>query len=239
MKYLRYFYGACREVYVPSSSMAEVLVAEGMCCNLRPWTRGVDTLFFRPDKRSERWRREHGIRPEELIVVFVGRLVREKQLGSLVEILQKFRATGIPHRSVIVGDGPERDVIRKQLPQTLFTGFLDGEELANGYASADIFLFPSDTESFGNVTLEAMASGLPAVCADATGSRSLVEPGVTGFLAKPGCADAFVECIRVLASDASLRHRMSIAARERSLRFTWDKAMKQLVGYYDKLLASS
>jgi glycosyltransferase involved in cell wall biosynthesis len=238
VKYLRYFYGACREVYVPSGSMAEVLVAEGVPCNMHLWTRGVNTLLFHPDKRSDSWRTKYGIRPEELVVVFVGRLVREKQLGILVDILQKFGATGIPHRGLIVGDGPERDAIKKQLPQTRFTGFLDGEELANAYASADIFLFPSDTESFGNVTLEAMASGLPAVCADATGSRSLVKPGVTGFLAKPGCADVFVEHIRTLAADANLRRRMGIAARERSLHFTWEDAMARLLGYYEALLAS-
>jgi phosphatidylinositol alpha 1,6-mannosyltransferase len=239
VKYLHYFYGACRELYVPSRSMAEVLTAEGMPSNIRLWTRGVNTRLFHPGKRSDNWRSKYGISSEELVVVFVGRLVREKQIGILVDIFQKLRTAGIPHRSLIVGDGPERDVIKKQLPQTLFPGFLDGEELASAYASADIFLFPSDTESFGNVTLEAMASGLPAVCADATGSRSLVEPGVTGFLAKPGCADAFVEYISALTSDTSLRSSMGVAARERSLHFTWEKAMEQLVGYYDKVLAPS
>ena len=238
VKYLRYFYGACREVYVPSGSMAEVLVAEGVRCNMRLWTRGVDTLLFHPDKRSYSWRSKYCIGPEELVVLFVGRLVREKQLGILVDILRKFRAAGIPHRSLIVGDGPERNVIKKQLPHTLFSGFLDGEELANAYASADIFLFPSNTETFGSVTLEAMASGLPCVCADATGSRSLVKPGVTGFLAKPGWSHVFVEHIRTLAADANLRRRMGIAARERSLHFTWEDAMARLLGYYEALLAS-
>lgn len=239
VKYLRYFYGTCRQVYVPSPSMAEKLVADGMPCDIRPWSRGVDTHLFHPHKRSADWRGKYGVGPEEFLVVFVGRLVREKQLGLLVDILQKFGATGIPHRSVIVGDGPERRALTKQLQHTVFTGFLDGEELAQAYASADVFLFPSDTESFGNVTLEAMASGVPAVCADATGSRSLVEQGVTGLLAKPGNADEFVEHLRALAGDGSLRRHMGVAARERSLRFTWDRAMQQLVDHYDKLLACS
>jgi len=234
--YLRYFYGACRELYVPSASMAEALMADGQRNNIRLWTRGVDSLHFNPARRSENWRSKYGIGPEELVILFVGRLVREKQLNTLTEIFRELQAAGIAHRSLIVGDGPDGSTLRKQLPDSVFTGAIFGEDLANAYASADIFLFPSDTESFGNVTLEAMASGLPTVCADATGSRSLVEAGVTGFLAKPGSAADFVEHLRILATDADLRRRMGSAARTRSLSFTWHAAMARLLGYYTALV---
>ena len=116
---------------------------------------------------------------------------------------------------------------------------LEGEELARAYASADIFLFPSDTESFGSVTLEAMASGLPTVCADATGSRSLVDVGSTGFLAEPGDVEAFTGHVRMLVADAELRRRMGNAARERSLSLSWDDAMSPILGYYKQLVAIS
>ena len=119
----------------------------------------------------------------------------------------------------------------------MFTGFLDGEELDCAYASSDIFVFPSDTESFGNVTLEAMASGLPCVCADATGSRSLVVDGITGFLAGVGRADEFASHIARLATEPELRRRMGAAARARSLGFAWDETMARVLGYYRSLLA--
>ncbi|MGA2953982.1 MAG: glycosyltransferase, partial [Caulobacteraceae bacterium] len=107
------------------------------------------------------------------------------------------------------------------------------------YASSDIFLFPSDTETFGSVTLEAMASALPAVCADATGSRSLVEQDVTGYLVPPGDSDAFAARVRVLASQPELRGRMGAAARERSLTFAWEADMAGLLARYEALAAGA
>ena len=101
-----------------------------------------------------------------------------------------------------MGDGPDRGFAERELPHAIFTGFLDGEDLATAYASSDLFVFPSDSESFGNVTLEAMASGLPCVCADATGSRSLVVDGETGFLRRANDADGFARHLTPLASDA-------------------------------------
>ena len=145
----------------------------------------------------------------------------------------------MPHRVVIVGDGPDRGFAESQLPQAIFTGFLDGEELAAAYASSDIFVFPSDSESFGNVTLEAMASGLPSVCADATGSRSLVVPGETGFLAPADDEEAFARHITQLAQDTALRRRMGQAARARSQTFSWDETLARMLGYYRALLAET
>lgn len=236
-RYLRWFYGACREVYVPSPSMMDALAADGFKNNFRLWPRGVDTARFDPAKRSGDWRTRHGIGPDELVFVHVARLVREKQLDTLVGIARRIADLAIAHKLVIVGDGPECAALEKQLPQAIFTGFLDGEDLSQAYASSDIFLFPSDTESFGNVTLEAMASGLPCLCADATGSRSLVVHGQTGFLARPGSVEEFAAHAATLAGDAGLRRRMGIAARERSYLYNWDETMARVLGYYRQLLA--
>jgi glycosyltransferase involved in cell wall biosynthesis len=234
--YLRAFYNACRELYVPSASMVDRLLADGIKVPVRLWGRGVDITRFNPRKCSQAWRDKHGIGPKDVAVLFVSRLVREKQLDTLAETFRLLRAQDVRHRALIVGDGPERRALERKLPGAAFTGFLDGEELARAYASSDIFFFPSDTESFGSVTLEAMASGLPCVCADATGSRSLVDADVTGFLAQAGDAPALARPIRALALDAELRRKMGLAARERALRFSWDDAMAQLLGYYATLV---
>jgi phosphatidylinositol alpha 1,6-mannosyltransferase len=230
---LRLFYGACREVYVPSDSVAETLLADGLKNNFKPWPRGIDTARFDPARRSPAWRARHGIGADELVILHVSRLVREKRLDTLTAALNKIT---VPHRVVIVGEGPDRGFAQAQLPHALFTGFLDGDDLAAAYAASDIFVFPSDSESFGNVTLEAMASGLPCVCADATGSRSLVVAGETGFLAPADDADAFARAITLLAEDAGLRQRMGLAARARSLAFSWDETLARMLGYYRALL---
>jgi glycosyltransferase involved in cell wall biosynthesis len=234
--YLKWFYGSCRELYAPSASMVETLHADGISTQIRLWSRGVDTENFHPARRSIAWRSKHGIADDELVICFVSRLVREKELDTVVDVLKGLQRLNVAHRSVIVGDGPDRNFLESRLPDSVFTGFLVGGELAEAYASSDIFLFPSDTETFGNVTLEAMASGLVTVCADACGSRSLVVPGATGFLAKPRHSREFVEHIQRLANDAVLRDRMRAAARRRSLEFSWDSAMANLLGYYRALL---
>ena len=234
--YLDWFYDACRELYVPSASMAELLKERGLRVEMHLWPRGVDDSRFHPSKRSAAWRARWGIAAEETVVLFVSRLVREKQLKTLGDVLLNLKDKGPKFRSVVVGDGPERKSLEKRLPDTVFTGFLDGEDLAQAYASSDVFLFPSETESFGNVTLEAMACGLPAVCADATGSRSLVAPGVTGFLVEPGDCDGFVSALGTLLGNRALRHRMGAAARERSLEFGWEDPMRRILQRYEALL---
>ena len=235
-RYLRYAYGSCQEVYVPSQSTIDALLADGFRNNFRLWPRGVDNIQFSPAKRSSSWRRKYGIDEDELIILFISRLVREKQLDTLVATLRTVEAAGVAFQSVVVGDGPERGALERQLPRTIFTGFLEGDLLAQAYASADVFTFPSETETFGNVTLEAMASGLPCVCANATGSRSLVLHGKTGYLVRPGSVSDFAKCIIELALNPDLRQRMGTASRERSLSFSWDDAMARVYDYYVALL---
>jgi glycosyltransferase involved in cell wall biosynthesis len=233
---LRRFYGACREVYVPSDSTRDALLADGLRNNFKPWPRGIDAVRFSPAKRSPAWRARYGIGPDELVILHVSRLVREKRLDTLTAALKRIT---VPHRVLIVGDGPDRDFVRREVPDAVFAGFLTGEDLAAAYASSDIFVFPSDSESFGNVTLEAMASGLPCVCADATGSRSLVVPDETGFLAAADDSHAFARHVTALAQDPDLRRRMGEAARRRSQSFSWEETLAKMLSYYRALLAGA
>ncbi len=232
---VRNFYDACLEIYVPSPSMIDVLRADGVKGELRLWPRGVDTVRFHPGKRSEAWRAERGVGPDEVVIAFVSRLVKEKRVAEVAAVLARLKASGVAHRALFVGDGPERGFLEQHVPGAIFEGYLNGDALAVAYASSDVFLFPSDTETFGNVTLEAMASGLPAVCANATGSRSLVEPGVTGFLAEVGDDGALYDAVAALAIDPALRRRMGRAGRERSLTYSWDAAMGGLLARYEAL----
>ena len=231
------FYRRCREVYVPSESMADALAMGEGAGNVRVWTRGVDVARFDPARRSATWREVHGVGANEVVVLFASRLVREKRLATLTDMFARLAAAGVACRPVIVGDGPEREALGAALPGALFLGFLVGDDLPDAYANADIFVFPSDTETFGSVTLEAMASGLPTLCADATGSRSLVDPGVTGFLEPADSGEAFYRRARQLIEDPVTRHAMSLAARERSLEFSWDEAMGMLLDRYRAVAA--
>ncbi len=235
-KYLRRFYRQCEHIYVPSPSMAAVLRAHEITDGLRLWQRGVDTSLFRPERRSTVWRQTVGVGDDEILLSFVGRLVWEKGLHVFADVVEALTARGIPHRSMVVGDGPARAELSERLPETIFTGHLGGEALARAYASSDVFLFPSDTETFGNVTLEAMASGLPAVCADATGSNALVVQGLTGFLAPPGQTEAFVDYTARLCTDPALRHEMGQAALAYAQSFEWDSVLARIAGYYEEIL---
>lgn len=235
-KYLRWFYAQCEHVYVPSHSIAAVLRSHDVTKGLRLWERGVDTSVFNPSHRSMVWRRALGVDDEEVIITFVGRVVWEKGLDVFADVIRELDARGVRHRSMIVGEGPARAELEERLPETIFTGHLGGEALSRAYASSDIFLFPSDTETFGNVTLEAMASGVPPVCADATGSSSIIEDGETGFLATPGKTQEFIRCVERLVLDASCRHRMGRRALERAQHYEWKAVLSRLVGYYDEIL---
>ncbi len=237
--YLRRFYQKCDHVYVPTTAMGEILRQHGISDGVKRWRRGVDVNRFAPAHRSPAWRRAHDIAEDEVVVAFVSRLVWEKGLKVFARVIEQLRRDGIPHRSLVVGDGPVREELERRLPETIFTGFLDGDELTTAYASADLFLFPSDTETFGKVTVEAMASGLPVIGADAAGSKDLVVDGTTGRLCQPGDADDFAEATRELIADPDLRHQMSVAAVERAQDFTWDAILAQLVRHHDALLRGS
>lgn len=234
--YLRHFYRRCDHVYVATETMEDELRRHGIERGVRLWRRGIDIERFRPSRASPSWRQSLGIAEDEVVVAFVSRLVPEKGIRTYAEVIERLEARGISHRSMIVGDGPARETLEQRLPDSIFTGFLEGEELARAYASADVFLFPSDTETFGKVTLEAMASGLPAVCADAPGSRDLVQDEATGLLCSADDIEEFTESVRRLVENPSLRQEMGEAARRRARNFSREKVLARVVEHYDELL---
>jgi phosphatidylinositol alpha 1,6-mannosyltransferase len=233
--YLRWFYNQCRHVYVPTPSMLQVLVGQGITSDLRLWPRGVEADLFNPARRSLEWRRAQGFADDDVIVTFVSRLVTEKGLNVVTDVARGLQSRGIQHKVLIVGDGPERASLGAFLPNAVFAGHLVREALATAYASSDVFLFPSETETFGNVTLEAMASGLPPVVADATGSNALVEDNVTGFLAPPRNSAVFLDRVDSLIQNAELRARMGTASRVAAERYEWSRVLGQIESYYEEV----
>ncbi len=234
-KYLRWFYDQCLHVYVPTPSMLQVLKDQGVSSDLRIWPRGVESDLFNPARRSLDWRRSRGIADDEVVVTFVSRLVAEKGLNVVADVAAGLREKGLKHRILIVGDGPERASLTASTPQAIFEGHQKGEALATAYASSDVFLFPSETETFGNVTLEAMSSGLPAVVANATGSNALVTDGVTGFLATPRDSQEFLARVSALIADATIRQQLGSAARVAAEGYEWSRVLGLIASYYEEL----
>ncbi len=237
-KYLAWFYGKCTHVYVPSESMVKLLEEQDIKSELKIWARGIETDQFSPSFRDFEWRAQLGVSDDELIITFVSRLVWEKNLRLFAEVVNRLQASYPKLKALVVGDGPAMDEAKELMPQAVFTGFLEGKELAKAYASSDIFFFPSDTETFGNVTLEAMASGLPSIVADATGSRSLVSHGKSGYVIPVESSDKFYTFIEKLINDENLRIKMSASAIEKADEYSWSAVNKELLSYYNEVLES-
>lgn len=235
-RYLKWFYKKCEQVYVPSESMAEVLQEKGIVSDLKIWARGIDHSLFCPEQRDQSWRGELGFSETDVVVAFVSRLVWEKNLQFYADVVNELREKHPQIKALVVGDGPAMEGLKKLLPGGTFTGFLIGAELARAYASSDIFFFPSDTETFGNVTLEAMSSGLPSVVADAAGSRSLVEHGKSGFVIPVEEKKRFCDAISQLVSDSELRSQMALESQKRSLKYSWEAVNEALISCYRVVL---
>ena len=240
-KLLEWFYAPCDQVFVPTPSMGEALEEQGILDEWAILARGVDTTKFGPRFRSMDWRRRKGLGVEERVVLFCARIVWEKGLRTLVATVERLRALererGIPHRVLIVGDGDQLDWLKRQLPDAVFTGFLAGRELSRAYASADIFLYPSTTETFGNVTLEAMASGLPVVGARAPGTRSIVVEGESGLLAEPDDPESMAAACEQLLSDDTLRRRLGRGALTRARQYRWPEVLDSFAAELDAFVA--
>lgn len=233
--YLRWFYNECKQVYVPTPSMLQVLEQHGIRSDMRLWPRGVESDLFNPGRRSVEWRRAQGFDDDEVVVTFVSRLVAEKGLNVVEDVARGLAQRGVRHKVLIVGDGPEGPALRAALPDAVFAGHQRGEALATAYASSDVFLFPSETETFGNVTLEAMSSGLPAVVANATGSNALVTDGTNGFLVTPRDSAGFLDRVSRLIADRDLRGRMGAAARHEAELYEWSRILDRIASYYEEL----
>lgn len=233
---LRRFYRRCDALVAPSESMAQVLRDQRMNYDIGIWSRGVDREIFNPGRRSPEWRRAQGIADDEVAIGFLGRLVMEKGLDVFSDTIDELRRRGIAHRVLIVGEGPARAWLEARLPEAVFAGFQGGADLGRAVASMDVLFNPSVTETFGNVTLEAMACGLPVVAAAATGSESLVDDGVSGRLIRPGAVHHFAEALRRYIEEPELRARHGSAGEQRSLEFSWDRINQAVADTYLRLI---
>ncbi len=229
---LRRLYNRCAEIYAPSESMAAVLTDQRMSRHVHIWSRGIDGDLFRPERRDLEWRRSLGIGDDEAVILFVGRLVLEKGLDTFAATLAELDRRCVGYRALFVGDGPARPWIEENAPQGIFLGFQSGEALARAYASADVMFNPSSTETFGNVTLEAMASGLPVVAARATGSLSLVTHGLNGRLTTPDDVHESADALVYYLNDPRARAAAGSAGRDISRRFDWDTINQVLLDRY-------
>ncbi|QGP78289.1 glycosyltransferase family 4 protein [Sphingobium sp. CAP-1] len=233
---LRRFYRRCDAIVAPSESMAQLLREQRMNYDVGIWTRGIDREIFHPGQRDMAWRQSLGMADDTPAIGFIGRLVMEKGLDVFSDTIDQLVARGVRHKVLVVGEGPAREWFQNRLPQAVFTGFQKGPDLGRAVASMDMLFNPSVTETFGNVTLEAMACGLPTVAARATGSESLVTEGVTGRLIRPGAIGAFADALQVYCLDADARHNAGQAAQMRAERNGWDQVNQALVDTYLRVI---
>lgn len=233
---LRRAYRRCDTIVAPSESMAQLLREQRMSYDVGIWTRGVDREIFAPGMRDMAWRRGLGIADDEPVIGFIGRLVMEKGLDVFSETIEKLERRGVKHRVLVVGEGPAREWFEGRLTKGVFVGFQGGADLGRAVASMDMLFNPSVTETFGNVTLEAMACGLPVVAAIATGSQSLVKEGLSGRLIRPGATSEFADALQYYCEDIAARTAAGEAGERAADRYSWDRVNQALVDIYLRLL---
>ena len=235
---LRRFYRRCDAVVAPSESMAQVMREQRMSNNIHIWARGIDTSIFNPGQRDLSWRRGLGISDTEPVIGFLGRLVMEKGLDVFADSIDALKAHKVAHRIMVIGEGPARDWFEQRLPGAAFVGFQSGMDLGRAVASMDMLFNPSITETFGNVTLETMACGIPVIAARATGSESLVRDGVTGRLVTPGAIAGFAEALAQYCEDSALRQAHGAAGAKASEAYDWDAVNQAVLDQYQQLLST-
>ena len=232
--HLRRFYRRADQVVAPTPDLVRELQVMRRDDKASVWSRGIDRDFFHPRHRDLAWRRSIGIGDGEVAVLFFGRLVLEKGIDVFVDTLAQARKSG-PVRALVVGEGPARSSFAA-LDDAVLLGHCEGLDLSRAIASADLMVTPSVTETFGQVILEAMASGLPVVSADAPNARALLSPGETGELIEPRAVEDYVEAVIALARDENRRVGMGRAARTASDAYSWDAASAQVAKVYRELL---
>jgi len=228
---LRRFHNRSQLTLVPTRDLAARLGERGIE-RLRVFPRGVDTDLFSPSHRRPALRKAWGLQDHQRAVLYVGRLAAEKNLGLAVRAFQEIRARIPGSCFVLVGDGPELGRYRKLHPDFVYTGPKTGIELAEHYASGDLFLFPSTTETFGNVVLEAMASGLAIAAYDYAAARQHIRSGREGMLARLGDERDFVRCALALAEGPALAEEARAKARTVALSLGWPR----LIGDLEELM---
>jgi glycosyltransferase involved in cell wall biosynthesis len=225
--FMHWFYSQLDVVYVNSEHYRQRWIERGIAPEkLKILPRGIDTTVFTPAKRDPGFWEQYGKKPEELGLLYVGRISKEKNIDVAVEAFRKLYGEGLPVRLLIVGDGPYLRELRQTVPEACFTGYLTAE-LATAYASSDIFVFPSTTDTFGNVVLEAKAAGLPCIVSNRGGPCELVEDGADGFITRALDVGDFARVLRLLCEDSDLRTKMGREAKNRVQDRTWSNAFRQ------------
>jgi len=220
--YLRKFHNKARLTMVPTHSLRDELHRYGYH-NLAVVSRGVDTALFHPARRSDERRRQWGAGAKALVALYVGRLAPEKNLALVMDSFTRIQSHQPNAKLVLVGDGPERAALESCHPHPIFAGMRSGVDLAQHYASADLFLFPSTTETYGNVTLEAMASGLAVVAYDYAAARELIRHGANGLLAPFDQAPQFIALAESLAATPGEIGHLGNSARNTAETIEWEK----------------
>jgi glycosyltransferase involved in cell wall biosynthesis len=240
-RYLRWFHNQTLETYVPSRATIVALEGRGFE-RLVLWPRGVDSELFCPDRPGRlAVRQALGFAPDDVVIGYVGRIAVEKNVAFLAEALARVAAERPGARFLFVGDGPARQEVERRLgAHARFVGYRSGEDLADHYAAADLFAFSSLTETFGNVVLEALASGLPVVALRAGGIADIVQNGQTGLLLESDSTpEQFAQAVTALVDDAELRGRLAESARAHALSQSWDAIMEALRDRYLRAIDSA
>ncbi len=235
-RYFRWFHAAAARTFTPTDAIRAEVEAHGFK-HVAVWGRGVDGDRFDPAFRSLEWRRKLGIADDAMAVLYVGRIAKEKGLEHVLNAMLEMARSHTPIRFVFVGDGPYDAELRAAAPgNTIFTGRLDGVALSTAYASSDVFLFPSVTDTFGNVLLEAMASGLVVVSADAGNTRELVGPD-RGVIVPVAVPDAIARELTRLEADRAAHEIIRTAALSWARERTWPRVWNGLFAEYLRVIS--
>ncbi|OHD70394.1 MAG: hypothetical protein A2W19_16445 [Spirochaetes bacterium RBG_16_49_21] len=236
---LRFFYNECSVVYVPTKPVLEDLVKIGIeRKRLTIWGRGIDTAKFNPRKRDEKFI-GNLCGKNTVRILFVSRLYWVKEIMTVIGIYKALSRIHPTVKMVITGDGPQRKYMEKRMPDAVFTGKVLHEDLPKIYASCDIFLFPSITETFGNVNLEALASGLPVVAAAKGGQLGIIKEGETGYLVEPKNIGMFCKKLSYLINNPDVLKRMSKKAVEYARAQKWDVLCREMFESYEKAVSDN
>lgn len=234
--FILFSYKRSNLILVPSKSVESDLLKFGMKAeNIKTWGRALSANSYSPDfKKDDAFSFEDHQNHKK--VLFVSRLIREKEVATVYEVYKRLLKSNTKLTMVITGDGPKRRWMERKMPKAVFTGKKTGEDLASIYASSDVFFFPSSTETFGNVVIEAMASGLPIVSANAGGPADLVKDNESGFLVETGNDEMFAEKILQILNNDDLRKRMSLHALQSVQKISIVKLHEKLWDIYDGVI---
>ncbi|ADU27193.1 glycosyltransferase family 4 protein [Ethanoligenens harbinense] len=235
--YLNWFHNSCELTFCPSERTKEYLFQKDIR-RVDIMRRGVDGNRFNPGFRSESFRKKAGAKDGALLFTYVGRISPEKDLDILMESIRAIKAAYGDHAAfAIVGDGPSLQEVKQKLGKLAhFTGFLKGEDLSVAYASSDVFVFPSTTETFGNVVLEGMCSGLPAIVPNAGGVVEIVTHGQDGLIVPPRDSAAFTDAMKQFLNSPHLRLAMRDRALQTAKSRSWECVFEQLFDRYAQLM---